>query len=233
MCGRYTIKHPEQIAPEFLERYGITGFSKVSRQDVLTSPRFNVAPTQELPLAVPSGDRFELCSMRWGFVPFYARDNPKAPPLINARAESVAEKPTFRQPLQKRRALAPADGFYEWKKVGATKVPHHIQLRSGLPFMFAAIYEEGVGGGFALLTTAPNELMAPIHDRMPVILAPDAAREWLKPGPIDPARVAELCVAYPAAEMVAHPVSAYVSNARNQGPQCVAPVSGSGQAELV
>jgi putative SOS response-associated peptidase YedK len=190
--------------------------------------RFNVAPTQGMPVVIAPAGQPQAITMRWGIVPFYARKDPKPQQLINARSETVTEKVTFRQSVQKRRCLVPADGFYEWlRESPARKTPYYIRLRSGAPFWIAGIYEKAAppfDAGYALLTTRPNELMRPIHDRMPVILPTSNALDWLKPGPIAPALVAQFSEPYPAEEMCAHPVSTIVNNARHDVPECVVPV---------
>jgi putative SOS response-associated peptidase YedK len=190
--------------------------------------RFNVAPTQGMPVVIASSGQPQAITMRWGIVPFYARKDPKPQQLINARSETVTEKVTFRQSVQKRRCLIPADGFFEWHRESPTrKIPFYIRLLNAAPFWIAGIFEEEAAphpAGFALLTTGPNELMRPIHDRMPAILPLSDAREWLQPGPIATNRISQLCQPYLAANMTAHPVSVVVNNARHDLPECVMPV---------
>lgn len=163
--------------------------------------------------------------MKWGIVPFFARKEAKPIQLINARSETAAEKPTFRQSVQKRRCAVPADGFYEWRKdADDRKTPFFIRMKTEKPFWIAGIFEEEslpYPAGFALLTTGPNELMKPIHDRMPAILGPEALGTWLTPGEMPAEKVRELCGGYPADEMVANPVSTIVNSARNDVPECV------------
>ena len=187
--------------------------------------RFNVAPTQRMPVVITVGSEPIARELKWGIVPFFSRKEEKPMQLINARSETAAEKPTFKQSVQKRRCAVPADGFYEWRKdPDGRKTPFYIRMKTGSPFWIAAIFEEEAlphPAGYALLTTGPNELMKPIHDRMPVILGPEDVRTWLTPGEISPARVRELCDSYPATEMLANPVSTMVNSARNDAPECV------------
>jgi len=151
------------------------------------------------------------------------------PLLINARSETAAAKPAFRAALRRRRCLVPADGFYEWQRREGRKQPYHMRRRDGAPFALAGLWErwEGPDGAIdscALLTTAANELMRPIHDRMPVILDPQTFDLWLDPSMQDVERVQSLLRPYPAEAMIAYPVSPMVNNARNDNPQCVLPL---------
>lgn len=223
MCGRYTLRDPAAVA-EVIRALG----TEVDTPPPV--PRFNAAPSQTMPavLGTDTGPRYQ--NLRWGIVPFFARKDPKPLQLINARSETAAEKPSFRQSIQKRRCVLPADGFFEWKREpeGRSKTPFFIRRRDEKPFLIAGIYEEASDpfpAGFALLTTGPNELMEPIHHRMPVILDLEAARSWLSTGPIEPDQVRTICVSYPAALMRADPVSPIVNNARNDSPDCVRPLA--------
>jgi putative SOS response-associated peptidase YedK len=164
--------------------------------------------------------------MRWGLVPFWDKsEKPKFAP-INARSEEIIGKPMFRQSLQKRRCLVPADAFFEWKRITeAKKVPYCIGLVDRAPFFFAGIYEAATAirpATYALLTTGPNELMKEIHDRMPVILDEGRSRAWIQPGEVTSETIAQTCVPFPAHLMRAYPVSPLVNNPRNDRPECVA-----------
>jgi putative SOS response-associated peptidase YedK len=170
-------------------------------------PRFNVAPTQPIAVIRPG----ELVALRWGLVPSWSKD---CKGFINARAETAAEKPTFRSAFKKRRCLIPADGFYEWQRTKAGKRPYFIRLRDGEPFAFAGLWE---GETSAILTTAANDLMRPIHDRMPVILASEDYERWLA----EPD--ASVLRPYAADAMMAYPVSTYVNNAKQEGSECIEP----------
>lgn len=221
MCGRYTLKNPRDVLSAY--RAAVGALAELA-------PRYNAAPSQLLPVLHRAGDAPAAELMRWGLVPFWDKSaKPRIAP-INARAEDALAKPTFKQALQKRRCLVLADGFFEWQKQdpeGKLKVPFHIQLRGAKPFAFAGIYEastETRPATFAFLTTRPNALMEPIHDRMPVILRPEAEERWLEPGPLDAAALEQIAQPYPAEQMEAYPVHRLVSNPRNDVPECVQPV---------
>ncbi len=221
MCGRYTLQDPERLDALI---------ASITEEAYATvAARFNVAPSQQNPVIAMGPDgRPHASAMRWGLVPYWDRsETPKFAP-INARSEEMLEKPTFKQSLQKRRCLVPADGYFEWKRRDErTKTPYLISLKDRRPFFFAGIYEtatEDRPATYALLTCAPNPTLAAIHDRMPVILPPSAVDRWLQPGPLTSEGVKELCVSYDAAEMQAWAVSSIVNNARNEVPECVVPV---------
>jgi putative SOS response-associated peptidase YedK len=166
--------------------------------------------------------------MRWGIVPAWKHGSSQF--LINARAETAADKPTFRKLLQKRRCLIPAIGFYEWKKTGSSKQPFLFRLRDGGLFAFAGLWQTGRDRdgkeeeACLILTTEPNELVRPAHDRMPVILDPQHYAGWLDPNLADPALFGDWLRPYPADAMTAYPVSPLVNSARHEGPDCAAPV---------
>lgn len=221
MCGRFTAKNPNLVRKAF-DEFDLHGPSLPAR--------YNIGPAQLL-LTIAAGETQPpaVREMKWGLVPFWDKsEKPKIAPA-NARSSAVLSNRVFSQPVQKRRCLVPADGFYEWKKLsGNLKEPHHIQLKGGEPFFFAGIFEEAgdnMPPTFAILTTSPNQLMQKLHDRMPVILRGAAARSWLKAGPISPAELAALSAPYASEEMEEWAVSEYVNNWRNEGPQCVAPWS--------
>ena len=214
MCGRYRLRDPERAIQEFADESGVG-----------LGPVYNVAPTRQMPVVVAPR---ALARMSWGFVPFFSRSDPKAFGLINARVETVEEKPSFRQAFRERRCVVLADGFYEWRKDAAGgKEPFFIGLRDEAVFGFAGIYEPSAKpgiNGYCVLTTAPNSLMRPIHERMPVILDRESASRWLAPGPLDRAAVDSFRQPYPAERMVAWRVSPLVNNARNEGEECCRPV---------
>jgi putative SOS response-associated peptidase YedK len=218
MCGRYTLFHP--IGKLF---------------DLPDSPplppRYNIAPTQAVPVVIASagGGGRQLRMMHWGFIPPWAKDRDFGVRLINARAETVAEKPTFRTAFRGQRCLIPADGFYEWQKLdGGGKQPFHIRLTSGGVFAFAGLWgswQDPAGGGVmescTILTTAPNVLVQDIHDRMPVILSPEHHGFWLDPASKDPEKLAAVLQPYPAAGMVCQPVSLAVNDPRHDAPDII------------
>lgn len=221
MCGRYTLTVSAKVLAEV---FGVA-------EDPTHAPRYNIAPTQQVPLVRGgAGAARELGRARWGLVPSWAEDPSIGNRLINARSESAAGKPAFRAAVRQRRALMPADGFYEWVRTGGRKQPHLIRYADRRVFAFAALWERwrGPGGGdlvsCTILTTSPNDLVAPLHDRMPVILDPPSWDEWLAPEPPPPPRFAELTAPRPAAGMVAFPVSMRVNSPANDDPECLAPL---------
>lgn len=201
--------------------------------DSYFAPSYNVAPQSLQPvvrLDSETGQR-ELTVMRWGLVPFWAKDSKIGYSTINAKSETVTTSPAFREAMKRRRCLVPAEWFYEWQKINAkTKQPYAIGLRDGSVFAFAGLWEtwkdktkDQVLETYTVLTTDPNELMEPIHNRMPVILAPKDYQRWLEPGepthpPID------LLKPYPAQEMKAWKVGSAVGNVRNNTPELIAPI---------
>ncbi len=195
------------------------------------SPRYNIAPSQPVPTVLNNG-RNELTHTHWGLIPSWAKDPMIGQKLINARAETVTEKPSFKLSLKRRRCLILASGFYEWQKVpGSTrKRPYHFRLQSGKPFGFAGLWDEwcDIEGGVlttsTIITTTPNKIVAPIHSRMPVILRADAIDLWLNPDEIRAEEVTPLLRPYPADKMVVVPVSKHVNNIRNDDAECIQPL---------
>lgn len=180
MCGRYTLK------TNLSELMQI--FQAEADNELDLAPRHNIAPTETVPVvrADPTDKRRELVMLRWGLIPFWAKDPKIGNRMINARAETIAEKPSFRQAFQSRRCLIPADGFYEWKKVDRQKIPYLIDRPNHQPFAFAGLWEHWQKDGqdissCTIITTTPNSLMAELHDRMPVILPNDQYPLWLDP----------------------------------------------------
>jgi putative SOS response-associated peptidase YedK len=224
MCGRMTMRTPAQ---DIARELGLAGV-----QEALEQPRYNLAPTQQVPAVVNDGAR-QLTLLRWGLVPGWARDVTIGNKLINARAETVAEKPSFRTSLRRRRCIVVADGFYEWMQSARPKRPFLFQRRDGRPFVIAGLWEEWHphdGGPVlrtcTLVTTQANALLAPYHERMPVILGREAWERWLSPQTMDPAQLMPLLVPAPAGEFTAHEVSRVVNVPANDVPECVAPLAG-------
>ena len=219
MCGRFTLRAPASVVAEQFAVFAMPPFT----------PRFNIAPTQPAPVVRMAPER-ELVALRWGLIPGWAKDPAIGSRLINARAETVAEKPAFRAAFRRRRCLVVADGFYEWQRRGTAKQPYFIHLRDDRPFAFAGLWEswEASGEGpletCTILTTEPNALVSPLHDRMPVILPPEAYDAWLDPANEDVGRLATLLRAYPAEAMAAYPVGAYVNSPTHDGAKCIEPV---------
>ncbi len=225
MCGRFTLRAPAGVVAE---EFGLLGVEPLR-------PRYNIAPTQ--PVAAirrspKSADApRQLAMLRWGLVPSWATDPQIGNRLINARAETVAEKPAFRAALRRRRCLVAADGFFEWRGVGAARQHYFIHLVDDRPFGFAGLWELWEGPDHtvletcALITTEANARVASIHDRMPVILSPDEYALWLDPAMQDPKQLLPLLRPYPSDAMAAHPVSTYVNNPRHDDARCVAPAA--------
>ncbi len=193
-------------------------------------PRFNIAPTQVVPIVrTGNDDRREWAPCRWGLVPSWSKDLKIGARMINARSETAAEKPSFRKALAARRCLVPADGFFEWAKTSDGKQPFHIRFSDRRPFAFAGLWErwhqssEESIDSFTILTTSPNSVTAPIHDRMPVILAPGTWKEWLAAAPLSPSRCEILFTPHSAKNMEAIPISKRVSSPANDDPGCLEP----------
>jgi putative SOS response-associated peptidase YedK len=222
MCGRYTLSSSgDEVALLF-------DLSEIPS----LPPRYNLAPTQEAAVVrVPApGAPRHLDFLRWGLVPYWADDPKIGNRMINARSEGVADKPAYRWSFRKQRCLIPTDGFYEWKKEGKLKQPYHIRRKDRRPFAFAGLWarwkpKEGDGqllDTFTILTTDSNELIRPLHDRMPVILAPESFDLWLDPAVDDRARLQELLVPYDGSVMETVPVSRVVNSPAYDGPDCIA-----------
>lgn len=205
MCGRFALHHPND---EIHERFSI------ERPEFLTAPRYNIAPTQ--PIAVVTHER-ALVQMRWGLVPRWSKDGK---PFINARAETVTEKPSFRANFNARRVIVPCSGFFEWRTEGKQKVPLHIRMHGGVLFGIAAIYEPGATPTVALLTTAANTVIRAVHDRMPVVIARDDETTWLAGTPTE---AAALLGPYPSPAFEMYPVSTRVNGVGEDNPALVEP----------
>jgi putative SOS response-associated peptidase YedK len=194
----------------------------------LQQARYNIAPSQQV--LVRTHDRAELQLFRWGLIPFWAKDEKIGYSLINARAETLAKKPAFREALAKRRCLVPADGFYEWwKNADSGKTPFYIRMKTEAPFAFAGLWEtwRGPAGELikscTIITTPANVLLRPIHDRMPAIMPPKHFQRWLDPEQAAPAVAAELLKPYPARELEAIIVSRQVNSVKNDSAALIAP----------
>ena len=217
MCGRYSL-----IADlgELARRFEFDGDWDAFER------RYNIAPTQDV-LTVVGGEPRRGGYMRWGLIPFWAKDKSIGSRMINARAETIVEKPSFRNALRRRRCLVLADGFYEWQKLGKQRIPMRIVMRSGEPFAFAGLWEtwrdpQGeVVPSCTIITTSANDTLSPIHDRMPVILPRDLEDFWLDESITDADALTSVLTPYDDEAMEAYEVSALVNSARNDGPEVV------------
>ena len=219
MCGRYAVTTvPEAMRALF--RY-------------LNKPnfpaRYNIAPTQPVPIVRIFEGQREFALVRWGLIPSWVKDPRGFSLLFNARGESAAEKPAFRNAMKRRRCLFPADGFYEWKRAGETKQPYFVRLKSGQPMAFAGLWESWMGPNgeevetAAIVTTRANSEIARIHGRMPVIVAPDAFDFWLDPN-VDAAMASAVIQPAPDALLEFFPVSSAVNRTANDSPQLLEPL---------
>lgn len=218
MCGRYTLIDID--IKEFKKRYGITKVPKDLR------PNYNVTPQQNV-LAILNETPKELSLVHWGLIPSWAKEVNTKYSMINARAETITEKPAYRGIIKRRRCLIIADSFYEWKKVDGRKYPHRIMLKDESLFSFAGVWDHWENDGkevnsCSIITTAPNKMMGRIHDRMPVILDKESENEWLSDLTID--RVIKLLKSYDDRDMKAYEVSKLVNSPANNDPAVLEPV---------
>jgi len=223
MCGRYTLSSPTDLLADLLELDSVPELA----------PRYNIAPTQEAAVVRVTGETGarSLDLLRWGLIPFWSKDPGIGNRMINARAETVAEKPSYRTSFKRKRCLVPADGFYEWQATGGPKQPFYFRFEGGAPFALAGLWdrwEKGEGEPvetFTILTTEPNEVVAPVHKRMPVILDREGMALWLDPAIEDAERLTPLLGPFPAAGMEGFPVSTYVNSPGNDTPRCIEPLA--------
>jgi putative SOS response-associated peptidase YedK len=222
MCGRFTLT----ADPADLQE----AFYWVNFGNADISPRYNIAPTQGVAVVTNDGAN-KLDFFTWGLVPSWAKDPAIGSRMINARAETLADKPSFRNAFKRRRCLILADGFYEWQAVpgNKTKIPTYIRLKDGKPFAFAGLWEDWHAPdgsqilSTTIITTQPNELLKPIHNRMPVILPEAAYKTWLTPGESLPESMNPLLRPFEANRMEAFPVSRLVNSPSNDSPDCIRP----------
>lgn len=220
MCGRFTLTAEFS---EIIDRFAI----EAAIQEELYHQSYNVAPSHSVLAVINDGKKNRLGYLRWGLIPPWAKDEKIGYKLINARAETLPEKPSFREAFRKRRCLVIADSFYEWKRhENGTKTPMRIKLKSNEIFAMAGIWErwkKGAGTIYtcSIITTVPNELMSDIHDRMPVILRKEDEQTWLDPGIQPPHLLSKLLQPYPDDLMEAYEVSNLVNSPKNNMPQCI------------
>ena len=229
MCGRFTLISQIQLLQRIL---------RLNRTPEW-SPRYNIAPAQDIPVVreLPDSGERECMLMRWGLVPSWAKDLSLGAKMINARAETLFEKPAFRQAIHSRRCLIPADGFYEWKMEGRAKQPYYIRMEDEQPFLLAGLWEKWIGGDAPLysctiITTGANDRLRGLHERMPVIVDPNRADTWLDPQLHDRRELETLLQPYPAEAFVFYPVSTQVNRVGNDSPECIHPFSPPGELLL-
>ncbi len=219
MCGRFEIHSTLEIIAQI---FGI--------DDIIFDyqPSYNIAPSQDILLVVKNGKR-RLLKSRWGFVPSWSKDLSTGYKMINARAESIAEKETFKTAFEKQRCLVVADGFFEWKKEGATKKPFYIRLKSRQPFGFAGLYNDWTSPEgeeiitSTIITTDSNELVQPLHDRMPVITPSDKYDLWLDTSIHDKDRLTPILKAFPSEKMELYPVTQKMNSFKHNDPENIKP----------
>jgi putative SOS response-associated peptidase YedK len=219
MCGRYRLSSTER----FLERFDV-------ENEIDLAPRYNIAPCQPVPVVRQHRERpvRTASMMRWGLIPYWSKDDKGAYKMINARAETVVERPAFREAIQRHRCLIPADGFYEWARRAAGKQPYHFGMIDGALFAFAGIWDRWrssageVVESCSIFTTTPNALLADIHDRMPVILNDENYDLWLDPGYQHGEGLLEMLRPFDALAMKRYPVSSRVNSVNNEDAECAA-----------
>lgn len=236
MCGRYTLTNVKNFVT--LHPW----IADLSDPDAPAHrPRYNIAPTQPIAAVLNRPDprgKYPLRFLYWGLVPAWAKDQKIGGRMVNLRAETLTTRPAFRRLLSRRRCLVPADGFYEWQKIGDRKRPLWIHLADLRPLALAGVWDDwGDDAGneltsCALITCAPNDLMKPIHNRMPAIVPPEGYLDWLDPAEKRAEEVAQWLRPYAGGDLEALPVSTRVNNARQDGAECIAPIEGGGQCEV-
>ena len=221
MCGRYTLSTPAgRLADEF----------QLDAAAVDIAPSYNVAPTQQVAAVLEDQGGRRLEMLRWGLVPSWADDPEIGARMINARSETAPEKPSFRRAFRGKRCLIAADGFYEWKREDGGKQPYYFRMQDGRPFAFAGLWESWEKGGegtlrtCAILTTRANSVLSGIHERMPVILPPDAYNAWFDPD-ADREELGELMIPYPGDDLETYAVSRFVNSPRNNDERCIEPAA--------
>lgn len=222
MCGRFALSEDWSF---MLDYFGISASTYEQPQ------RYNIAPGQDLAAIISDGRQRRIGPLKWGLVPSWARDEKIGFMTINARAETLLEKPAFKRLVERKRCLIPADSFYEWKKSGQAKQPMRILLKSRKIFAFAGLYDTWITpagnklNSCTVITTSSNEMMAEIHHRMPVILPQEAETLWLDKTLQSPTEMMALLQPYEADDMWAYPVSNIVGNVKNESPQCIVPLT--------
>ena len=220
MCGRYTLKTPASVLTELFD---------IEEAPSSVTPSYNIAPTQRVATVLSENGKRKLEMLRWGLVPSWADDPEIGNRMINARAETVAEKPSYRKAFRKSRCLVLADGFYEWQKTESSKQPFHIRMKDESPFAFAGLWESWDNGeeirSCTIITTNANDVVGGVHNRMPVILQPEDYEMWLDPDFDEREPLTSLLKPFPADAMEAYPVSRRVNKPSNNEPGCIEPAA--------
>lgn len=221
MCGRLVLKdNIEDLS---------SCFQIDNVDDLLLEARYNIYPGQNVPVIIME-ERKKFVMMRWGLVPSWSNDPLIGFQMINARAETLSQKASFKNSFKKLRCIIPCSGFYEWKKLDKkTKVPYFIRLRNGTPFALAGLWDRwNKDGGnlitFTIITTTPNNIIKPIHDRMPVILKSENHDMWINPDITDTKNISDFLKPYPSEEMELYEISTFVNNPKNDSPECIEPI---------
>lgn len=224
LCGRFTLGVTME---ELMLRYMLDDIPEY----IDYRPRYNIAPTQQVIAVIHDGARRRAGTLRWGLIPHWAKDISIGSKLINARSETLLEKPAFRESFLRKRCLIPADGFYEWQKQeNGKKAPFRITMQDQGIFSFAGLYDIWISpegkkvSSCTIITTRPNSLMSPIHDRMPVVIPPGQEELWLNRSVQRPEEISPLLIPYPASQMQAYPVSAAVGKVANDSIELISPV---------
>lgn len=226
MCGRFVLQSAAEI---------ISHIFRLGRVDTVLSARFNIAPGQDIAIVMEEAGVRSLVACRWGFLPSWAKDEKDGYKMINARAETIAEKPSFRKAFQRQRCLVVADGFYEWKDQEGKKQPVYVKRKDGKPMGFAGLYNLWTGPGgkkvctSTIITTMANDLLAAVHDRMPVIALPEQFDQWLDPREQDAARLQRLLLPFPSSALELYEVSKRINSPKNDGPENIEPLKDQGQ----
>ena len=220
MCGRFTLHTPEDQIRE--------AFNLDHTEPLGLNPCYNVAPSQQIPVIRDTESSREMVFAQWGLVPNWSKEPKTKYPTINARIESVAEKPTYRTPFKRRRCLIPADGFFEWKVVNGHKIPHHIRMRNLSVFAFAGLWDRWEGEGQTLdsctiIVMPANEVMKPLHERMPAIIAPAHYDLWLDSRITDKNEIMQYLTSAPSSQLKAYPVSTWVNVPKHDDERCIQP----------
>lgn len=220
MCGRFTLHTPE---PRIREAFHLE-----QAEPLGLVPRFNIAPSQDIPIVRDAGAGPEMVLARWGLVPGWSETPRTRYSTINARIETVAEKPAYRAPFRRRRCLIPADGFYEWKTVNGNKMPHYIHRRDGRVFAFAGLWdrwegEDGRMDSCVIIVMPANEVMRPLHARMPAIIAPAHYDQWIDPGMTDRQDIMGYLSPEQASDLTAYPVGRWVNAPQHDDERCIRP----------